>query len=71
MYYKNVNDLKSSRGENTMCYQKKTLREIEKLRHLLVKSAFDKGFTNIETIQVSQRLDCLLNRYSNIAEKQN
>ncbi len=49
-----------------MCYKKPTLSEIERLRHLLFKSARDKGFTNIETIEVSQRLDILLNRYSNI-----
>lgn len=49
-----------------MSYKKPTICEIEKLRHLLVKSAHDKGFTNIETIKVSQRLDVLLNKYSNI-----
>ena len=50
---------------------KPTLKEIENLRHLLVQSALDKGFTNNETIRVSQRLDHLLNRYSNIIQKQN
>lgn len=51
-----------------MSCKKPTLTEIENLRHLLVKSAFDKGFTNNETIKVSQRLDMLLNKYSNIYE---
>jgi len=46
-----------------MYIKKPTLQEIENLRHLLVKSANDKGFTNDETIHVSQRLDYLLNRY--------
>lgn len=46
--------------------QKVTLKEIENLRHLLIQSAYDKGFTNVETIAVSQKLDVLLNKYTKL-----
>lgn len=52
-----------------MSYEKVTLKKIEDLRHQLVKSASVYGFTSVETIKVSQRLDSLLNTYSNITKK--
>jgi len=52
-----------------MSYEKATLKKIENLRHRLEESAFNKGFTNTETIAVSQQLDSLLNVYTNIKRK--
>src|SRR5699024_2327728 len=57
-----------ARGEKEiiMLNKQTTLKQIENLRHRLAETAYDKGFTNSETIEVSQQLDHLLNRYSNI-----
>ena len=52
-----------------MSYEKSTLKKIENLRYQLVKCAYTKGFTNSETVQVSQQLDVLLNSYSNIKQQ--
>lgn len=41
------------------------LKKIEALRKRMYKAAFEKGFTNEETIQLSQELDDLLNIYEN------
>lgn len=49
-----------------MSYEKATLKKIEDLRHKLAKSAYDTGFTSLETVEVSQKLDSLLNVYTNI-----
>lgn len=43
-----------------------TLKEIEDLRHQLAKIVYAKGYTSIETIAVSQKLDNLLNVYNNL-----
>ncbi|MED1559810.1 aspartyl-phosphate phosphatase Spo0E family protein [Bacillus paramycoides] len=36
--------------------------EIEKIRGLMVFTALEKGFTDPKTIEISQKLDQLLNR---------
>ncbi len=54
-----------------MNYEKITLQKIEDLRNKLAKCAYNKGFTNTETVQVSQQLDNLLNAYSDIKRRGN
>lgn len=49
-----------------MSSEKVSLQEIENMRNRLAETAYDKGFTNSETVAISQRLDSLLNVYSNI-----
>lgn len=66
MYDKLIRAEMNQRGEINMGSQKVTLKEIENLRHLLIQSAYDKGFTNVETIAVSQKLDVLLNKYTKL-----
>ncbi len=51
-----------------MCYEKVALKEIENIRNRMVETAYDKGFSNSETVAISQRLDSMLNIYSNIKE---
>ncbi|WP_301287691.1 aspartyl-phosphate phosphatase Spo0E family protein [Bacillus sp. 3103sda1] len=47
----------------TCCLQYKQLVvEIEKLRGLMVFTALEKGFTDPKTLEISQKLDQLLNR---------
>jgi len=41
-----------------------TLQEIELLRLQLAKTAYQKGFTNSETIHISKVLDEVLNQYA-------
>ncbi|MED0993497.1 aspartyl-phosphate phosphatase Spo0E family protein [Bacillus nitratireducens] len=47
----------------TCCLQSKPLIvEIEKIRGIMVFTALEKGFTDPKTIEISQKLDQLLNR---------
>ncbi|KAA0759587.1 aspartyl-phosphate phosphatase Spo0E family protein [Bacillus sp. SH5-2] len=47
----------------TCCLQCESLIvEIEKIRGLMVFTALEKGFTDPKTIEISQKLDQLLNR---------
>ncbi|WP_121639988.1 aspartyl-phosphate phosphatase Spo0E family protein [Virgibacillus sp. Bac330] len=39
------------------------LKRIEYLRYRMAKVALEKGFTNLEAIELSQELDELLNKY--------
>ncbi|WP_303981833.1 aspartyl-phosphate phosphatase Spo0E family protein [Niallia circulans] len=39
------------------------LKDIENLRQLMIKVAFEEGLTSINTIKLSRRLDFLLNKY--------
>lgn len=39
------------------------LKGIENLRQLMIKVAFEEGFTGINTIKLSRRLDFLLSKY--------
>lgn len=52
-----------------MCSEKVTLKKIEDLRHQLALKVQTKGYTNNETVAVSQELDGLLNLYNKILEK--
>ncbi|MGM8211917.1 Spo0E family sporulation regulatory protein-aspartic acid phosphatase [Virgibacillus sp. W0430] len=45
------------------------LKQIEILRNQMTEIAFTKGFTSEESIEVSQRLDQLLNLYSRMNVK--
>ena len=38
------------------------LKDIENLRQLMIKVAFEEGFTSINTIKLSRRLDLLLSK---------
>lgn len=49
-----------------MYSEKTTLQKIEDLRHQLAETVHTKGYTNNETIAVSQKLDGLLNFYNNM-----
>lgn len=42
------------------------LKQIEILRNQMTEVAFTKGFTSKESIEVSQKLDKLLNLYSRV-----
>lgn len=46
--------------------EQSALKEIEQLRSQLIKSVHTKGYTNSETIQLSQKLDNVLNHYNHI-----
>ncbi|WP_461179810.1 Spo0E family sporulation regulatory protein-aspartic acid phosphatase [Virgibacillus ainsalahensis] len=46
------------------------LRQIEFLRDKMTQSAMKKGFTNFESIEISQELDRLLNQYELIRTKE-
>lgn len=46
-----------------MNMKKKFTNEIEKLRKEMENSAKNKGFTDCETVRLSQKLDVLLNKY--------
>lgn len=43
---------------------KRYKKEIEYLRRELHKSGLDKGFTHEKTIEISQKLDVLMNQYT-------
>lgn len=49
-----------------MCAQDKLLKKIESLRKRMTEVALEKGFTNLESITISQELDQLLNLYDNL-----
>ncbi|MEI3611047.1 aspartyl-phosphate phosphatase Spo0E family protein [Pseudogracilibacillus sp. SO30301A] len=51
-----------------MSCEKVALKEIENMRDRLAETAYDKGFTNSETVAISQRLDSMLNIYCNIKQ---
>lgn len=53
----------------TMCSEKTTLKMIEDLRRQLAKLVQTKGYTNIETIKISQQLDGVLNRYTTLQQR--
>ncbi|WP_067730080.1 aspartyl-phosphate phosphatase Spo0E family protein [Oceanobacillus damuensis] len=42
------------------------LNRIEFLRKKMTEVAMDKGFTNIESVHISQELDLLLNLYEDV-----
>ncbi|MBU5266487.1 aspartyl-phosphate phosphatase Spo0E family protein [Virgibacillus proomii] len=44
------------------------LKRIEFLRNKMTMVALEKGFTNLESIKISQELDRLLNLYENIKQ---
>ncbi|PAV28785.1 Spo0E family sporulation regulatory protein-aspartic acid phosphatase [Virgibacillus profundi] len=46
-----------------MVETEKLLKQIEFLRTEMTKVALEKGFTNVESISISQELDHLLNLY--------
>ncbi|QDP40764.1 aspartyl-phosphate phosphatase Spo0E family protein [Radiobacillus deserti] len=52
---KSVQDRQETRAE--------LLKHIEELRCLMVKTIKDKGLDHPKTIEVSQQLDCLLNKF--------
>ncbi|WP_010649608.1 aspartyl-phosphate phosphatase Spo0E family protein [Oceanobacillus massiliensis] len=47
------------------------LRRIEFLRKKMTDVAMSKGFTNTESIHISQELDLLLNLYEEVKSKSN
>lgn len=49
--------------------EKATLKKIEDLRYQLAKTVDAKGYTNTDTIAISQKLDGLLNAYNNLKTK--
>ncbi|GAQ18758.1 spo0E like sporulation regulatory protein [Oceanobacillus picturae] len=53
-----------------MCALDKLLKRIEFLRKKMTEVALEKGFTNLESVAISQELDRLLNLYDNM-KKQN
>ena len=52
-----------------MCAVDKLLIRIEFLRKKMTEVALKKGFTNVESITISQELDELLNIYEKMREK--
>lgn len=50
--------------------KKNILLRIENLREEMATVALDKGFTNTESIHISQELDRLLNLYEKIRDDQ-
>lgn len=49
-----------------MCATDKLLKRIEFLRNKMTEVALKKGFTNVESVAISQELDQLLNYYDNV-----
>lgn len=49
-----------------MCATEKLLKRIEYLRNEMTTIALEKGFTNPESVTISQELDQLLNHYDKI-----
>lgn len=47
----------------SMNMKKEFINEIENLRQEMERSAKNKGFSDFETVQLSQKLDVLLNKY--------
>jgi len=39
------------------------LKKLEKTREKMIRSGIEKGFSNVETIRLSKKLDQLLNTY--------
>lgn len=54
---------------SSMCPEKVMLHKIEELRSQLVTLVAEKGYTNRETVNVSQQLDQLLNEYNYLRQK--
>ncbi|WP_249869939.1 aspartyl-phosphate phosphatase Spo0E family protein [Oceanobacillus saliphilus] len=46
------------------------LDRIEFLRNKMTEVAMEKGFTNIESVEISQELDLLLNLYEEVKHTQ-
>ncbi|MFB4169510.1 Spo0E family sporulation regulatory protein-aspartic acid phosphatase [Virgibacillus sp. JSM 102003] len=49
-----------------MCTTEKLLERIEFLRNKMTDVAFEKGFTSVESINISQELDRLLNLFDDV-----
>ncbi len=54
-----------------MCTTEKLLERIEFLRKKMTDVAFEKGFTSIESITISQELDRLLNLFDDLKQTDN
>ncbi|NSL53257.1 aspartyl-phosphate phosphatase Spo0E family protein [Calidifontibacillus erzurumensis] len=70
---KNVNELKapiSLENHKFIVGIEGLKKKIEELRMMMVESAYKKGFHHQETVEISQKLDQLLNEFESITAKQ-
>lgn len=45
------------------CMSESILKKLEKTREKMIRSGIENGFSNVETIRLSKKLDQLLNDY--------